>query len=63
MKKFNNVYIWTLATISALFAVLFFASIITENINLFNASIVFMVLAIFVTPIFELIETVTKGKE
>lgn len=63
MEKFNNVYIWTLATVSALFAVSFFASIITENINLFNASIVLMILAIFITPIFELIETVTKGKE
>ena len=63
MNKLDNIYIYTLATVLALFAVSFFASIITENINTFNASIVLMILAIFITPIFELIETATKGKE
>ena len=63
MKTLNNIYIYTLTTVLSLFAVFLFASIITENIITFNASIVLMILAIFITPIFELIETVTKGKE
>ena len=63
MKTLDNIYIYTLTTVLALFAVSFFASIITENINILILSFGFMVLAIFITPIFELIETVTKGKE
>lgn len=63
MEKLNNIYIWTLATVFALFAVFFFVFIITDNMNMFNASIVLMILAIFITPIFEIIETLTKQKE